>query len=79
MKKQRGAVPIIVMVLIAVFFAGGTLGAFVAWWMGANMPTIAFSAFAFGILMGLVFLPNAARIIRWAKAVVKELKPERTN
>ena len=79
MKRQRGAVPFIVMVLIAVFFTGGTLGAFVAWWMGANTPAIAFSAFAFGILMGLVFLPNATRIIRWAKAVWKELTPERTN
>lgn len=75
MRSQRGGVPFIVMVIIAVFFAGGTLGAFVSWWMGANAPTIVFSAFAFGILTGLVFIPNALKIIRWAKAVWMELKP----
>lgn len=77
MKRQRGGVPFIVMVLIAVFFAGGTVGAFVSWWMGANTPTIVFSAFGFGILTGLVFLPNAVKIIRWAKLVWKELTPTR--
>jgi hypothetical protein len=74
MNKQRGAIPFVVMLLIAVFFVGGTTGAFIAWWMGANTPTIAFSAFAFGIIMGLVFLPNAPRVIHWGKAVSKEWK-----
>lgn len=72
--KQDGAIPFIVMILMAVFIAGGTLGAGIAWWMGGNGPTIFFSAFAFGVIFGLVFLPNAAPVIRWGKEVAKELK-----
>ena len=74
MKKQRGVIPFVVLLLFGVFFVGGTAGAFIAWWMGANAPTIAFFAFAFGIIMGLVFLPNAPRVIHWGKAVSKEWK-----
>lgn len=79
LKKQVGGVPFVIMVIITIFFAGGTLGAFVAWWMGANTPTIVFSAFAFGIIIGLVFIPNAVRVIRWFKAVKKELSPAKAK
>lgn len=60
--------------MIAAFVVGGTGGAFIAWWLGKSTPTIVFSAFAIGIILGLVFLPNAPRVIRWGKAVSKELK-----
>lgn len=73
-KKQSGVIPLVVMLLVGAFMVGGTLGTFVAWWMGANTPTIAFFAFAFGIILGLVFLPNAPRVIHWGKAVSKEWK-----
>lgn len=72
MSRQRGAIPLIVVLVMAAFVVGGAAGAFITWWMGGSGPTIVFSAFAIGLIIGLVFLPNAPRVIRWGKAVGKE-------
>jgi len=63
----------VVFLVLGAFLVGGTGGALISWWTGRNTATIVFSSFAIGILFGLVFLPNAAKVIRWFKSVRKEL------
>ena len=70
MKCDQGVIPVLAIVAIIILSALG--GASVmAYFSGSAKTTILL--FIFGIVCGLILLPNLKNIIRWYKDVKKEL------
>ena len=70
--NQKGVVPLIVFIVIGAILLGGVGGAWIVWWM--NSPKASIIMFVVGSIFGLIMVPNACRIVSWAKKVWREVK-----
>ena len=69
-KSQTGAIPIVVIVSVAIvsmIFGAGILSFL------SGSAQLGIFLFIFGVIVGLVLLPNLAKVIKWWKSVKKEL------
>ena len=71
LRSERGLIPIPVIIAIAIvsLFCGAGL---VVWLSGSAKRGI--TLFIFGVICGLVVLPNLQKIIKWGKSVKNEFK-----
>jgi len=71
-KRNRGAIPLVVILIISFTAGGGALG----WMIGGGADALKSFAFGAGIglVLGLLLLPNLKGIIRWWKGIRSEIK-----
>lgn len=71
-RKRRGAIPLVLILVIACTSTGGILGFLLGDGAG-KLQMLAIGA-GIGLILGLIFLPNLKAIIRWWKGWWSELK-----